>query len=92
MMEVNGKPYSINNAKTRAVKAANDRRVYVGGLGQFGYFIPNRLGGLDYICLSDSISKQADIGIIWNIHVAGGRVYFQSDRSIFIWSRIRLRL
>lgn len=75
--------YSINNAKTRAVKAANDGRVYVGGLGQFGYFIPNRLGGLDYICLSDSISKQADIGIIWNIHVAGGRVYFQSDRSIF---------
>jgi len=75
--------YSINNAKTRAVKAGHDGRIYVGGMGQFGYFVPNKLGGLRYVCLSESISSQTDIGVIWNIHIADGRVYFQSDRSIF---------
>lgn len=74
--------YSIHNAKTRAVKAGNDGRIYVGGLGQFGYFIPNTKGGLDYICLSDSLQGQS-AGNIWNIHLVDDRVYFQSDRSIF---------
>ncbi|WP_321333887.1 transcriptional regulator [uncultured Bacteroides sp.] len=84
--------YSINNAKTRAVKAGNDGKIYVGGMGQFGYFVPNRLGGLDYVCLSDSISKQTDIGVIWNIHIAGGRVYFQSDRSIFYLENNKIKV
>lgn len=74
--------YSIHNAKTRAVKCGKDGRIYVGGLGQFGYFTPNDLGKLDYTCLSDSL-KQAKAGNIWNIHPADDRVYFQSDRSVF---------
>ncbi len=74
--------YTIHNAKTRAVRMGNDGRMYVGGLGQFGYFVPNPLGGLDYTCLSDSIDKRI-VGNIWNIHVTDDRVYFQSDRLVF---------
>ena len=51
----NWNTYSIHNAKTRAVKVGADGRIYIGGMGQFGYFTPNRLGGLEYTCLSDSI-------------------------------------
>lgn len=74
--------YPIHNAKMRAVKAGNDGRIYVGGLQQFGYFIPNSLGQLDYVCLSDSLDKN-NIGNIWNIHIAESRVYFQSDNAVF---------
>ena len=74
--------YSIHNAKTRTVKCGDNGKVYVGGLGQFGYFTPNKLGGLDYVCLSDSI-QQGAAGNIWNIHLTDNCVYFQSDRSIF---------
>jgi ligand-binding sensor domain-containing protein len=73
--------YSIHNAKTRAVKCGNDGRIYVGGLRQFGYFVPNKRGGLDYICLSDSL-KDEKPGNMWNIQMADDRVYFQADRHI----------
>ena len=81
--------YPIHNAKMRAVKAGNDGRIYVGGLQQFGYFVPNSLGRLDYICLSDTIDKKT-IGNIWNIHVAKDRVYFQSDNAVFYLEKGRI--
>ena len=38
--------YPIRNAKARAMRIGNDGRIYIGGIGWFGYFTPNRLGGL----------------------------------------------
>jgi ligand-binding sensor domain-containing protein len=73
--------YSIHNAKTRAIKCSNDGRIYVGGLRQFGYFVPNKQGGLDYICLSDSLKDEIP-GNIWNIQLVADRIYFQADRHI----------
>lgn len=81
--------YPIHNAKMRAVKAGVDGRIYVGGLQQFGYFVPNALGKLDYVCLSDSIDKKT-VGNIWNIHVAEDRVYFQSDYAVFYLENERI--
>ena len=46
----------------------HDGRIYIGGMGQFGYFTPNHLGGLEYTCLSDSLSPNVNVGVIWNIH------------------------
>ena len=74
--------YPIHNAKTRAVKVGHDGRIYIGGMEQFGYFTPNRLGGLEYTCLSDSLSPNVNVGVIWNILLDGDRVYFQSDRRL----------
>lgn len=78
----NWNTYSIHNAKLRAVKVGNDGRIYVGGLGQFGYFVPNRKGELTYVCLSDSIDKRK-VTNIWNILIVGDRIYFQGDLSVF---------
>ncbi|RGX80632.1 transcriptional regulator [Bacteroides stercorirosoris] len=75
--------YPIHNAKTRAVKVGYDGRIYIGGMEQFGYFTPNRLGGLEYTCLSDSLSPNVNVGVIWNILLDRDRVYFQSDRHFF---------
>lgn len=81
--------YPIHNAKVRAVKADADGRIYVGGLQQFGYFVPDLLGRLEYVCLSDSIDKTI-IGNIWRIHISKDRVYFQSDNSVFYLEEERI--
>lgn len=78
----NWETYPILNAKLRAVKAGHDGRIYVGGLQQFGYFTPNHLGQLDYVCLTHDIDKST-LGNIWNIHIGNGRVWFQSDHAFF---------
>ncbi len=75
--------YSIHNAKARAVKTGDDGRIYVGGMEQFGYFTPDRTEGLRYVCLSDSVVKDTDIGVVWNIHVVDNQVYFQADWRLF---------
>lgn len=75
--------YPIHNAKTRAVKVGHDGRIYIGGMEQFGYFTSNRLGGLDYTCLSDSLPANVNVGVIWNILTDKEKVYFQSDRRFF---------
>lgn len=77
--------YPIHNAKTRAVRAGDDGRIYIGGMEQFGYFTPNNLGGLEYTCLSDSLPSTVNIGVIWDILLDRDRVYFQSDRRFFYW-------
>lgn len=83
--------YSIHNAKTRAVKMGADGRIYIGAMGQFGYFIPNPLGGLNYTCLSDSLKNKSDIGIVWNIHIVGKRIYFQTEWQIFCLENDKLK-
>lgn len=74
--------YSIHNAKLRAVRCGKNDRIYVGGQMQFGYFTPNKLGGLDYTCLSLKY-KKSEVGNIWNIHILDNTVFFQSDHSVF---------
>ncbi len=75
--------YSVRNAKLRAVKKGDDGRIYVGGISQFGYFEPDKLGGLHYQELSDSLLTHLNIGVVRNILVDGAHVYFQADRYIY---------
>lgn len=84
--------YTIHNAKTRAVKFGNDGRIYIGGMNQFGYFTPNHLGGLDYICLSDSLQDKMGVGIVWDIHIVGKKIYFQTEWQIFCLENDKLKV
>ena len=85
---VSWQTYSIHNSKVRAVNAGPDGKIYVGGINQFGYFVPNRLGGLNYVCTSDSLNKRnVNVGAIWNIHIIDDRVYYQSADAVFYTER-----
>lgn len=70
-----------NDTKLRSLKITN-QRIYVGGLGQFGYFEPDNYGRLQYTCLSKEMEKEGIINI-WNIHTLGNRVYFQADGAVY---------
>ncbi|MFQ7113271.1 MAG: transcriptional regulator, partial [Hallella bergensis] len=81
--------YSLNHdAKARAVKAMGDR-VYVGGLGQFGFFEPDVSGQLKYTDLLPKQNSTAAINI-WHIHSLDGKIYFQSDDGMYVYYEDKL--
>ena len=88
LLEYDGKYwncYSIPyQAKMRSVKTGANNQIFVGGLKEFGIFTPNNRGGLDYKSLSAGINSHT-VSNIWNIHIAGKKVYFQGDRYFFCY-------
>lgn len=70
------------NVKARAVLSVG-RTVYVGGLGEFGYFSPDERGHLQYHSLSGNIKSKKAINV-WHIHRMGDDVYFQADNAVYI--------
>lgn len=80
---VNWTCYPMNENKTRALCIGEDQRIYIGGMGELGYFVANPLGGLDYHCLSDSLPGGKKINVIWNVLAVEDQIYFQADREIY---------
>lgn len=80
---VNWNLYPIQGAKMKAVKKGSNGVVYVGGITQFGYFVPDKLGGLRYTSLVGKLPSHLNPGVIRNIWIGKEQVYFQSDRYIF---------
>lgn len=80
---VNWALYSARNKLIRTVRTAGER-IYVGGSSEFGYFEPDKRGELAY----HSVLSHSDNwgGEVWNIFLAGDKVYFLDDRNIFIYT------
>ena len=62
-----------------------NNRILAGGISEFGYFKSTPLKSLDYVCLSDSVGNDKQIGNIWGIYENDGKVIAQGDRSILIY-------
>ncbi|MFA6871566.1 MAG: triple tyrosine motif-containing protein [Bacteroidaceae bacterium] len=59
------------------------KKIYVGGINEFGYYDANENGELTYTCLSDSTTQEnATIGNVWNVHQYEHVLYFQGDQKI----------
>jgi ligand-binding sensor domain-containing protein/DNA-binding CsgD family transcriptional regulator len=80
------KTFPLNNdSDVRSVLPSTaQKRIYVGGIGEFGYFEPGANGQLDYNCLSDSIPEEEAlaIGNVWGIHEADNILYIQGDNRV----------
>lgn len=77
------------NVKARSVLAVG-RTVYVGGLGEFGMFMPDAMGHLRYHSLSENIKPQKTINV-WRIHQIGADIYFQADNAVYVFHAGRVR-
>lgn len=70
----------------RSVKVDSEQgRVYVGGISEFGYFVPSTAHSLEYVCLSDSVGDDRHIGNIWGIYPYQQTVIAQGDVEIVIY-------
>ncbi len=60
--------------------------IYAGSQNEFGLFIPDEVGELQYRSLSDSLDIQdLDFTNVWNVHAFSGGVVYQSEEKIFIY-------
>ncbi|NDV94564.1 hypothetical protein D0T84_06460 [Dysgonomonas sp. 521] len=81
---VNWTSYPIRNNVMRSLKII-DKRVYIGGSTEFGYFEPNQIGLLTYHSLSEKTKDWG--GEVWNIIDNDNVIYFLSERYIHTYNK-----
>ena len=77
--------FKLNNQKSvRSVLSSSiQKRIYVGGINECGYFQPASSGEMVYCCMSDSLNESdKQVGNIWGIHENDNILYFQADGCI----------
>jgi len=73
-----------NKTIARSVAIGEDKRIYVGGQKEIGYFSPGANGDLVYTSLNTILSKaDNDFADVWNISFFKGHVFFRSNKKIF---------
>lgn len=86
LLEYNGQNwnlYPINHECIRSVMIVPRKRIYVGGIAEFGYYEPDAFGKLKYVSLSESvIKKYGSFGNVWYIHQIDQCMYYQTDDMI----------
>ena len=90
LLEYNGSEWitynSPNNTIIRAVKVIGDK-IYTGCYAEFGYWLKNDFGTLDYISLTSKLNKKSlEDEQIWNIIDYNEWVIFQSNDSIYFYN------
>ncbi|MFK8038182.1 MAG: SpoIIE family protein phosphatase [Crocinitomicaceae bacterium] len=62
--------------------------IYAGSQDEFGYFIVNQRGGLEYYSLSDKLSEldQIQITEIRYTYTSKEKVFFQSKNNVFVYN------
>ena len=81
---VNWSLYPVRNKLLRSVKII-DKKIYVGGSTEFGYFEPNERGFLLYKSLSANTKDWG--GEVWNIQSGTDKIYFVSDRHVHVYNK-----
>lgn len=76
-----------NRTITRSVLAGQDRRIYVGGQDELGYFHPDGSGRLKYESLLTKIAEaDRSFGDVWDIVQINQDIWFRSAKRIFKYS------
>lgn len=81
---VNWSLYSIPKNIMRSIRII-DKRIYIGGSTEFGFFDTNENGLLTYHSLSDKTSNCG--GEVWNIIDGGDCIYFIAEHHIHIYNK-----
>ena len=79
------KVFPMNNfSDVRSVLASTiQKRIYVGGINEFGYYEPAEDGELVYHCMSDTLGADSRfLGNVWGIHEADNILYVQGDDRV----------
>ena len=76
-----------NHTKLRSVYYDSSDKIYVGSQRDFGYFVPNHQGLLDYISLADSLPEvDRDFDETWKIYKQDEGLYFCTFNKIYFFN------
>lgn len=89
LLSFNGSDWQLYKEGPNRIKAVyydqSNERIYVGAMGEFGYFTSNKAHQLEY----HSIKKEKEIRLekdVWKIEKMNNTIVFQSEDKIFIYS------
>lgn len=86
----NGNTWTIqpinNHTIVRSIYSHTDRRIYVGGQGEFGYFDQTNGLRMQYHALTHLVPKRyRNFADVWSILSMGKYILFQTNREVFIF-------
>ena len=80
-----------NKTIVRSVAIGSDKRIYVGGQKEIGYFAAGENGDLVYTSLDKLLSNQDnDFADVWNICFFEGHVFFRSNKKILDYHKNKI--
>lgn len=88
MVQFDGCTWSLfpmnNFLDVRSVlSSVSQKRIYVGGVNEFGYYEPGADGALEYHCMSDTLESDIRyLGNVWGIYEVDNMLYLQGDNRI----------
>lgn len=95
LLEFDGKNwtrYGLSNTKVRSVFLAEDRRIYVGSQGDFGFLSNDDAGNLAYTSLADSLPENLrDFDETWRVFGIKHLIYFCTFKRIYYYDGEKLR-
>jgi signal transduction histidine kinase/DNA-binding response OmpR family regulator len=82
---VNWKSLNIQGDCRSMVKDDNGR-IYIGGIGEFGYLDYSETGEIEYVSMVDKLPEEHRIfRDVWEIDFYKGRVIFRTEFKLFAW-------
>jgi signal transduction histidine kinase/CheY-like chemotaxis protein len=77
----------------RAAAIDDNGRIWIGGVGTFGYLAPDAAGAMAYVPLNDKIpAGTPGFADVWRLFVTPDGIVFQTVRTIFLWSHGKMSL
>ncbi len=75
-----------NQYSVRSLAKSEKGRLYVGGVGEFGYLVPTSNGQLDYVSLLNKLKPEdREFTDIWKSYSTTDGIYFQEFGTIYRW-------
>lgn len=88
MLQFDGNIWNVfpmkNASDVRSILASStQKKIYAGGINEFGYYEPGNDGSMIYHCMSDTLNDSSRLlGNVWGIHEADNILYFQGDDRV----------
>lgn len=84
---VNWRKIDVMNDYTVTTVSVDDTgKIYIGAIGEIGYFEPDSVGSLSYISLKNKLPPQAqEFNDIWYTQITPEGVYFLANDQLFRW-------
>ncbi|WP_304517792.1 two-component regulator propeller domain-containing protein [Cecembia rubra] len=77
-----------NSTKIRDLLIENNKRIYIAGQGQLGYFRPNHIGRMEFISWITQLPlKYQNVEEVWKIFKIHERLIFCTIKNLFIFDQ-----
>ncbi|MEQ8324825.1 MAG: SpoIIE family protein phosphatase [Vicingaceae bacterium] len=84
---------TFNESAVRALDIGPQGKVYVGGVGDFGFISSDAHGKLVYVSLQRKFNlKEEDVEDVYNVNAFEDRVYYMTNRNIYCYNGKSLRV